>query len=64
MKTIRRKNGEVSRVSDDIAAQLVSGGAEDYCPKKEWKKEQRSKRRKMKVNLTLSNSIDLEAENV
>lgn len=37
MKTVER-NGQISRVKDEVAFSMVNNGTAKYVPKSEWKK--------------------------
>jgi hypothetical protein len=37
MKCIKNNNGEVKRLSNEIAERQVASGLAKYCPKSEWK---------------------------
>ena len=41
MKTIKTANGSIMRVKDEVAARLVKTPDYSYCPKDEWKKQER-----------------------
>ena len=41
-KCVKLSDGNIERVSDKRARELVKGGKGSYCPKKEWKKQKGS----------------------
>ena len=41
MKTIKTANGTIMRVKDAEAARLVESPDYSYCPKDEWKKQEK-----------------------
>lgn len=43
MKCIK-KHGEIKRLKNDVAEELVSNEGWNYCSKSEWKKEVRDKK--------------------
>lgn len=43
MKCVKSTDGEIKRVKDDVAVELVSSGKYQYCSRSEWKKEVRDK---------------------
>jgi len=43
MKCIKNKHGKISRVFDDKANTLVDTGDYKYCPKCEWKEQNKKK---------------------
>ena len=40
-KCIKDKQGNITRVSDDVAATAVRAGNAEYCPKHGWKEQGR-----------------------
>jgi hypothetical protein len=41
MKSIKNNDGKVSRVADEKAYDLVNKGTHTFCPKDEWKKQEK-----------------------
>lgn len=42
-KCIRDANGNIKRVSDELAFKKVNAGSHEYCSKSDWKKAVRIK---------------------
>lgn len=52
MKTVKNNEGNVKRVEDGTAAQMVNSGKWDYCGKEEYKKLIKSKPQKTETTET------------